>query len=209
VEVRHGGVDVLADPGTYCYHGHDDWRNYFRSTLGHNTVELAGRDQSQSAGAFMWIRHADGAGVTVATDPDGEVRRWSAAHDGYRGLRPPARHLRSVELHLDDRRLDITDRVETAGRHAIRMAFHLGPTVHAVLVGCRAHLHWSVAGADAGADLLLPDQLEWTSHRGNLRPTLGWYSARFGTKTEAITLLGVGACRSGPSDLRTSLRFRP
>src|SRR5439155_507878 len=28
VEVRHGGVDVLADPGTYCYHGEPEWRQY-------------------------------------------------------------------------------------------------------------------------------------------------------------------------------------
>ncbi|MDQ6727567.1 MAG: heparinase II/III family protein, partial [Actinomycetota bacterium] len=29
VEVRHGGVDVLADPGTYCYHGEPRWRAWF------------------------------------------------------------------------------------------------------------------------------------------------------------------------------------
>ena len=37
VEVRYGGVDVLADPGTYCYHGDPAWRSYFRSTIAHNT----------------------------------------------------------------------------------------------------------------------------------------------------------------------------
>ncbi|MGH8835453.1 MAG: heparinase II/III family protein, partial [Actinomycetes bacterium] len=26
LEVRHDGVDVLADPGTYCYHGESEWR---------------------------------------------------------------------------------------------------------------------------------------------------------------------------------------
>ena len=46
VEVRYGGVDVLADPGTYCYHGERAWRSYFRSTIAHNTVELDGRSQS-------------------------------------------------------------------------------------------------------------------------------------------------------------------
>ena len=40
VEVRHDGVEILADPGTYCYQGQADWRSYFRSTLGHNTVEI-------------------------------------------------------------------------------------------------------------------------------------------------------------------------
>ena len=38
VEVRYGGVDVLADPGTYCYHGEPAWRSYFRSTIAHNTL---------------------------------------------------------------------------------------------------------------------------------------------------------------------------
>ena len=32
VEVRHEGVDILADPGTYCYHGEPEWRRWFRST---------------------------------------------------------------------------------------------------------------------------------------------------------------------------------
>ncbi len=66
VEVRLGGVDVLADPGTYCYHGEPQWRQYFRSTLGHNTVEVGGQDQSQSGGPFLWLRHAHGAGVQVS-----------------------------------------------------------------------------------------------------------------------------------------------
>ncbi len=26
LEVRHDGVDILADPGTYCYHGEPEWR---------------------------------------------------------------------------------------------------------------------------------------------------------------------------------------
>ena len=42
VEVRCDGVDILADPGTYCYHGEPEWRSYFRSTIGHNTVEIGG-----------------------------------------------------------------------------------------------------------------------------------------------------------------------
>ena len=58
VEVRHDGVDILADPGTYCYHGEPEWRAYFRSTIGHNTVEIGGRDQSRQSGPFMWAGQA-------------------------------------------------------------------------------------------------------------------------------------------------------
>ena len=62
VEVRYGGVDILADPGTYCYHGEPAWRSYFRSTIAHNTVELGGRSQSSDGGPFMWAASCAGPG---------------------------------------------------------------------------------------------------------------------------------------------------
>ncbi len=43
VEVRVGGIDLLADPGTYCYAADPAWRAYFRSTLGHNPARTCGR----------------------------------------------------------------------------------------------------------------------------------------------------------------------
>ena len=54
VEVREGGQEILTDPGTYCYHGESDWRDYFRSTIAHNTLEVGGRDQAVHAGPFLW-----------------------------------------------------------------------------------------------------------------------------------------------------------
>ncbi len=58
VEVRHDGVEVLADPGTYTYHAEPELRAYFRSTRAHNTLELDGLDQSVSGGPFLWTRQA-------------------------------------------------------------------------------------------------------------------------------------------------------
>ncbi len=62
VELRYGGVDIFADPGTYCYHGEPEWRSYFRSTIAHNTVEVDGQNQSADGGAFLWLqaRERDG-----------------------------------------------------------------------------------------------------------------------------------------------------
>ena len=91
VEVRHDGVDVLADPGTYCYHGQPEWRQYFRSTLGHNTLQLDGDDQSVSGGPFLWTRHARSRVLVADTSgaSDGGTARWCAEHDGYQRLRAP------------------------------------------------------------------------------------------------------------------------
>ncbi|ADJ42373.1 hypothetical protein AMES_0551 [Amycolatopsis mediterranei S699] len=263
LEVRHDGVDVLADPGTFCYHGEPQWRSYFRSTLGHNTLELAGRDQSVSGGPFLWTRHAVTKVLEVHT-PDNGPARWSAAHDGY----APAIHRRTVEL--DGEVLKIVDDVLGGGSPgAARLAFHFGPTVTVMLDGTTARLRWTVApdgpdsfaeegssggsSADGGraagslvadplvaggghepgsaaaggragsvaADPLvgrvsgslagvvrtavmeLPAGLSWTVHRGAAEPPLGWYSAGFGRKEPATTLIGSGS----PGHLTTLLRF--
>ena len=121
VEVRYGGVDILADPGTYCYHGEPEWRSYFQSTVAHNTVEIGGRNQSTRSGPFMWSRHARSTEIETHVSP----LNWAAEHDGYEVLSPPASHRRSVGLDPGARELDITDVVD-AGQHGVRIAFHFG-----------------------------------------------------------------------------------
>jgi hypothetical protein len=203
VEVRHGGVDILADPGTFAYHGEPAWRSYFRSTLGHNTVQLSGANQSREGGPFLWLSHA-GTRVTQASEKDGTVT-WAAEHDGYLALDPPARHHRQVRLDRAARRLEITDRVE--GAHPMALAFHLGPDVQATLDGTTARLSWpSGGGSTATARLELPAGLEWSLHRGSTEPILGWYSPGLGRRVPAVTLIGRGTSASGKAVL-TQLVF--
>ncbi len=192
VEVRHDGVDVLADPGTFCYHGQPEWRRYFRSTLGHNTLQLDGEDQSVSGGPFLWTRHARSRVLVADTSgtSDGGTARWCAEHDGYQG----SVHRRRVELTAASQELRVVD--EIRGRHsprrAARLAFHLGPAITADLVGNRAQLTWTRDGEDRSAVLDLPGQLNWRAHRGESDPPLGWYSAGFGRKEPTTTLVGTG-----------------
>jgi len=208
IEVRAGGVEILADPGTYCYHGEPEWRAYFRSTLGHNTLEVDGLDQSVYHGSFLWSRHARARLECLSGLEHGPVAEWRAAHDGYRRLRPPATHRRTVRLHRPERVLEIIDRLDTTGTYQCRLAFHLGPDVNCALDGRQATLTWGVNGTRRVAGLALPGQLEWRSIRGTERPPLGWYSPRFGVRLPAVTLLGTGAL--GADDvLVTTLRFLP
>ncbi|MEY9840214.1 alginate lyase family protein [Streptacidiphilus sp. EB103A] len=201
VEVRHDGVDVLADPGTYCYHGQPEWRQYFRSTLGHNTLQLGGADQSGSGGPFLWTRHARSRVLTADTSGQG-VGRWSAEHDGYRG----SVHRRQVQLTAASRELVIVDEVQ-GPRQDVRLAFHLGPAIAAELVGNRVELTWAVDGEDRAAVLDLPEQLHWQAHRGATDPPLGWYSAGFGRKQPATALVGSGSMDGGEG-LTTVLAFQ-
>ncbi|MGW4131990.1 alginate lyase family protein [Amycolatopsis japonica] len=186
VEVRLDGVDILADPGTYCYHGEPKWRSYFRSTAGHNTLELSRTDQSVSGGPFLWTKHAVTTVIAAGTPS-----RWSAEHDGY----APSVHQRSVEL--DGTELRILDEVRGGEAWHCRLAFHLGPAVEVALTGSRAVLSWTVDGQDRSATFELPPELTWSAHRGETTPPMGWYSAGFGRREPAWTLLGGGTAADG------------
>ncbi|WP_369211516.1 alginate lyase family protein [Streptomyces flavofungini] len=200
VEVRHDGVDVLADPGTFCYHGQPHWRQYFRSTLGHNTLELDGADQSGSGGPFLWTRHARSR-VLVADTSGERVSHWCAEHAGYQGVV----HRRRVELVAAGRELRVVDEVR-GPRKAARLAFHLGPEITAELAGDRAVLTWTRDGEDRSAVLDLPGELDWRAHRGESDPPLGWYSPGFGRKEATTTLVGTGFA-DGTRGFTTVLRF--
>jgi Heparinase II/III-like protein/Heparinase II/III N-terminus len=201
VEVRYGGVDVLADPGTYCYHGEPEWRSYFRSTIAHSTVEIGGGNQSAECGPFMWSRQAR----TVEIDVPDAALNWTAEHDGYGALRPRAWHRRSVRLDPAARAVDIADVIDGGG-HEVRMAFHFGPHVRVSLDGAHAELSWPDAVVPGTARLELPAGLDWRAHRGAADPILGWYSAGIGRKTPAVTLVGTGQCRRD-TPLMTRLEF--
>jgi hypothetical protein len=203
IEVRYGGVDVLADPGTYCYHGEPDWRSYFRSTTAHNTVELDGRCQSSEGGPFLWRRQANAREIYVRDI--GDAVEWTAEHEGYLSLDPAARHRRCVRLDRASHTVDIVDEI-IGSCHDVRVLFHLGPDVDVELDGAWAMLRWPSEFAPGAARLELPQQLTWSLHRGEIYPILGWYSSGLGQRTPAATIVGRG--RSAPNEpFSTRLEF--
>ena len=133
---------------------------------------------------------------------------WSAEHDGYRIAQPTLAHCRSVRLVSRLRQLEIVDRLETAGQHGLRLAFHLGPDIDARMVGQNAELTWSDGPCRRSATLFLPVGLSWSLHRGETDPVLGWYSPSFGAKQPAWALIGQGTCSGTGLDTHTTvLRF--
>jgi len=203
IEVRYAGVEILADPGTYCLHGEPAWRSYFRSTIAHNTAELAGRSQFSEGGPFMWVRHAQARELEVIDE--GDFARWTAEHDGYAWLNPPALHRRSVLLDRASRLIDIIDEIE-GGSYDIRLAFHLGPDVRVQLNDSCAVLDWPAASTPGAARLELPPALRWTLHRGETEPILGWYAPELGRRVATSSLLGSGRSVPG-APLATRLEF--
>jgi hypothetical protein len=206
LEIRHRGTEILADPGTYCYHGEPRWRAYFRSTIGHNTLELDGQDQSDPSGPFMWARQASTHLVVLDAVSDAETMFWSAEHDGYTALDPPAVHRRTVRLRPRQQTVEVADEISSAGPHRFRLAWHLGPSIQAVMDGREVRLSWTTEGSTATAALHLPAIGSWRLARGEEDPPLGWYSPRFGVKQPSITVLGEGTIIEGVR-LETVLDF--
>jgi uncharacterized heparinase superfamily protein len=211
LELRCGGLEVLVDPGTYTYQGEPEWRSYFRSTIGHNCLEIGGQDQSVSGGPFMWIKSAEAREVSTSGLEHGPKAVWHAVHDGYRRLAPGARHERTVTLHRDVRRIVVEDVVESTGRHDCRLAFHVGPEVDCFLDANVAQLNWQTGAGRWRATMRLPQRLEWSAVRGQTEPPLGWYSPYFGAKLPIVTLLGRGVVAGGDrliTDVRIELEDR-
>jgi hypothetical protein len=207
IELRHGGVDVLADPGTYCYHGEHEWRGYFRSTIAHNTLEIGGESQSADGGPFLWLQPVPTRLIALEGLDGSSVAAWEAEHLGYSRLTPPAVHRRRVELDRDARTLTVVDRVACDGEHQCRLAFHVGTSVEAVLGTNVACLRWELpTGGVATAEMRLPSELVWNAVRGGLHPPLGWYSPAFDEKRPTTALIGTGRLGRG-REVRSVVRF--
>ena len=200
-ELRCGGQEILVDPGTYCYQGEAAWRDYFRSTLAHNALELGGRSQAEPAGPFLWASRADAELIEAAGLQAGDAALAEARHDGYAA--PTYRRLR---LDRAARSLDVLD--WTGGRTPVdaRLTYHLHPLVECRLQGACAQLSWAAPEGRRHADIVLPPELSWSAHQGETEPILGWYSARFGVKQPTVTLVGHGRIAPGQK-FRTSVAF--
>src|SRR5438067_13909420 len=86
-ELCLGGRRVIVDSGVYTYEA-GEWRDLFRSTRAHNTVEVDGENQSEVWSSFRVGRRARPHNVVFRDNGvEGE-------HDGYERLAVPVRHRR-------------------------------------------------------------------------------------------------------------------
>jgi hypothetical protein len=135
-----------------------------------------------------------------------DLPTWTARHRGYGRLTGSPVHERTVRLEKSARRLVIVDRVRSGRGHVVRVHFHVGPAVAVALDEARAELTWSGGGGvPRRAALSLSAELNWSAHRGETDPILGWYSPRFGFRQPITVLEGVAAWSDRP--LVTTLDF--
>lgn len=173
-ELTMGGQPVIVDSGVYEY-ARGSWRDFFRSTRAHNTLEIAGHNQSEVWNSFRVARRAR---------PRNEKHfheahfSWiQAEHSGYERLSTPATHRRTLAWLKPDCWL-VVDEIwcPTVLRAASYLHFHPRLSLEAASESC-----WRLYGPSS--DLWLTawgaDSAEVV--RGSPLPhPQGWYSETFG-----------------------------
>jgi hypothetical protein len=119
IVVRSGDDEILIDPGTYTYVGDSKWRDWFRGTAAHNTVQIDGLDQAAAAGPFRW---ASRPSVKIDSWKTSAERDLLEAECRYAGFT----HRRRVEFQKPDL-IVIVDEIDgPPGDHQVDQLWHLG-----------------------------------------------------------------------------------
>ncbi len=199
----HGHADALSftlaidgqywfvDPGTYAYHSKGDWRDYFRGTSAHNTITIDDKDQSESGGPFLWLRHAQ-AKLSLTDHGRQHVR---GMHNGYE--QQGVIHQRSLDYNADTKQLLIDDSLQGAAPYRMAVYFHLHPDVK---IEAKEKV-WQLSHQHSDTLLTLTFQsikpLHWRVLRGSIMPLGGWFSSALGRKVVSTTLQGTIEINSG------------
>jgi uncharacterized heparinase superfamily protein len=188
-ELCVGGQRVVVDSGVYEY-ANGPWRAFFRSTRAHNTVEIAGENQSEVWSSFRVARRA--RPLDVFWHDAGDYVLMRGAHDGYTRLANPVVHRRTI-VWCRHRFWLIADEIlpqDSNGR--VTNAVHNANAVHNWV-----HLHPSLSWEPVDRDMwrIVGNVLEpalWFSTFGVERSQIvegvlepvrqGWYAENFGER---------------------------
>ena len=174
------GDPVLIDPGTYLYHEAPDWRRYFRGTSAHNTVVVAGMDQSEPLGDTIWGRKAV---ATLEGSESGGIVQWvDAHHDGYRSRGLGILHRRLV-ICVGDDYVVILDQLRGDVRDS-ELLWHFPADALAApqLGGLRVR---TAGGTERFMTVQSDAEMLSRLSVGETSPPQGWVSPRFGVRMPA------------------------
>jgi hypothetical protein len=115
------GRTLLVDPGTYTYTGSKTDRDYFRSSLGHNTLTVDGESSSIPLGPFSWQTVANAKLLEWISNPEFDF--FSGTHDGYLRLASPVTHRRDILFSKGDYWI-VVDEIDSDGTHEYTLPFH-------------------------------------------------------------------------------------
>jgi uncharacterized heparinase superfamily protein len=173
-ELSISGRRVIVDSGVFEYAA-GPWRDFFRSTRAHNTVEVGKTDQSEVYGSFRVGRRARPGMNTLLQGDDWVL--YQGSHDGYTRLRPPVVHRRTIAW-VSDRFWLVVDELSGSGQACAASHIHFHPAYS--LQESEPAL-WQVLGDGLPAWIRAAGHQRISVRSEKLMPhRQGWYSDRFG-----------------------------
>ena len=187
-ELVSRGQSFLVDPGTFTYTGSQELRDWFRSSVAHNTLTVDRQSSSEPAGPFSWN--------TVARS---QLLSWlqrnrfdyiKAEHDGYLRLADPVTHCRSVFFLKNDYWV-MRDITGSTGEHTLDLWFHFAPGFTTQLSVSDGQLPQLIAANGRSGLKLVAATANgaWHSHEGWVSPC---YANKVVAPVYSFTVTGSG-----------------
>jgi hypothetical protein len=180
------GNPILVDPGTYIYHTEKEWRNYFISTLAHNTICIDRLNQAVQGGPTLWVQHYK----TKVSDviQMNECESVTASHNGYKVA--GCSHKRTVDFARAKNKFTIIDQIDlNQESHEIFQPWHLHPLIETEKIENHTFQLKHKMG-NRIVKMTLDPKLNSHVITGQSKPILGWYSPSFMQKEKTSVILG-------------------
>jgi uncharacterized heparinase superfamily protein len=190
-ELALDGTRIIVDSGVHDYEP-GARRLASRTTAGHNTVMIDGREQSEIWGTFRVARRARPVAALLQAQPPG--CSFEGTHDGYRRL--PGKPVHHRRIAYDGAGvIEVVDEISGGGSHEVASRIRLAPGYTPVIKASYA--------AVCGPDGKPVAHIEFSN---GTRPRLegGWYFPQFGAQL-ACHVIVVEAC--GRLPLRLGYRI--
>ena len=183
------GIPVFVDSGTYSYHVAKKWRNYFVSTMAHNTICIDSKNQAKQLGDTMWTDHYRCNVLSVTQTNENESVK--ANHNGYKNLI----HAREVRFDKKSDTFSILDEVKiTDGKeHNCIILFHLHPKIKLTKISSNKVFLSHSSGIKI--TLSIDGFPGFSESKGQENPIFGWYSDSFMQKEPSIVLFSIRKTR--------------
>lgn len=197
------GEAVLIDSGTYLYLGAGDWRDYFRSTVAHNTVTIEGKSQSEMLGPFQWGKKAKAKLIDYRED-----RNFAYLEGAIRGFfrgKLSVVHNRRIGF-LKPNVWIIRDVLQGKGQHQVALHFHLGPG-HTKVDITEQQVICQFEKSELTIKLLFGNNLKIEVSTAQEKPPLGWCSSAFGHH-EPCSVVRISGYSQLPCSVTTMLHSR-
>lgn len=176
IELAANGTTLLVDPGTFTYTGGKEMRDWFRSSVAHNTVTVDRQSSSVAADTFSWKTKTPCE--PIAWIDQERFTYVAGRHNGYAEVAKPGTHTRSI-LFLKGDYWVLRDRIEIREKHQLDVWFHFESGTSPTLRGDNLKQWVHENGAAGGLQIIcFAENGRWTEEEG-------WVSHCYGERAPA------------------------